>query len=214
MGCGFLSADPAPWAWRVLLGGGGQVRGPQSTPGGAPVSGAQVSKGISLTKQTPTPPRRPELPHRSRVSCPLPVVCTGGPWPRGLEVGGGLRQVRAGVDPRGGLGRVKGGEGRGTGGVGWGSLGPCPLPSAVQEQRGFLGGLSKVGPRWSLPGKLPQGYQAPRAECVPAEVGPPPSAASGRAQRGDAQGSREPVPGSGHDPWSQGHPGPLTLAFW
>ena len=86
------------------------------------------------------------------------------------------------------------------GGVGWGSLGPCPLPSRVQEERGFLGRLGKVGPRWSLPGKLPHGCQAPRAGWVAAATGPPPSAPSSQAQQGTAQGSRELEPGRGHDP--------------
>lgn len=112
--------------------------------------------------QTDPHPHPTVLSSRGAGQLPSNAVCTGGPWPRGLEAGGGLRQVRAGVGPRGGLGRVTGRERRG-------SLGPCPLPAGAQEAWGFLGGLGKVGPRWSLsenrwgfPGKLPHGCQAPR----------------------------------------------------
>lgn len=137
------------------------MRGPQSTPGGAPVSGAQVSKGISLTKQTPTPPRRPELPHRSRVSCPMPVVCTGGPWPRGLEAGGGLRQVRAGVGPWGGLGRVKGGRVGAQAGWGRAPSGPALCPPQCRSNGVFWADLIRLDLGGVSQGNCPKDAKLP-----------------------------------------------------
>lgn len=58
-------------------------------------------------------------------------------------------------------------EGRGTGGCRL--LGPLPLPSAVQEQRELGRILIRLDP-WSLPGKLPQGCQAPRAEMCSSQA--------------------------------------------
>lgn len=92
---------------------------------------------------------------------------------------------------------------------------PRALPFALAVQNGFSGGgLDKVGPRGVSQGNCPKDAQAPRAECVPAEAGPPPSAALWpEPSRAMHRGSWELVPWQGHEPWSQGPPGPLTLAF-
>lgn len=82
-----------------LPGIGGQERGLQSTRGlggslktdpGHPGRRPRLP-GIKgrCPNQTDLPsPRGPEPPTRPRVSCPRqPGVCTGGPWPLGLEAG-------------------------------------------------------------------------------------------------------------------------------
>lgn len=174
------------------------MRGPQSTRSEPKSLALRYQRAFPKPNRPPTPPHRPELRHRARVSCPRLLFAQVGLGPVAWA-GGGLRQVRAGVGPGVGWGGSRAGRGREwRGGAGRGSLGPGPLPAGAQEERGFLGGLGKVGPRWSLsgnrwslPGKLPYGCQAPRAEWVAAAAGPPPSAASSPAQRGDAQGSRQ-----------------------